>query len=560
MSHRLRILSIEDDPKDTELIQEVLAAGGIVSEVTRVDTRDAIIAAMEHGGIDLILADYTLPSFDGISALKLALNICPEAPFIFVSGTLGEEVAIEALKLGATDYVLKTRLARLIPSARRALREAAERAERKKTHEKLRESQAYLAEAQKLSHTGTFGWDLSSGDLFWSPETFRIFEYEPTTSIRVERAVERTHPEDRAKVYQLIERVSRDKTPFDLEYRLQFPDGSVKYVRVVGRPSEKVGGGFEFVGAITDITERKAAETELRRSAEQLTAQSAQLDELFEQAPEGIVLLDVEDCVLRINPEFTRIFGYTADEAVGRPINDLTVPEELRSEAEEYTHRLIHGEKIHTETVRRRKDGGRVHVSLLAVPISVPGGQLGEYAIYRDITERKRAEEALRRSEAYLVEAQRLSRTGSFGWDVSSGEIYWSQETFRIFEYEPAAKSTIELVVQRTHPEDRSFVQELIERVSREKTAFDFEHRLLIPDGAVKYVRVIGRPSEKGDGGLEFVGAVTDVTESKRAEEALRRSENYLAEAQRLTRSGSWAWAIRPRLRRSSAQCPNRSR
>src|ERR1017187_6488967 len=103
----LRLLSVEDDPKDTELIQGLLETEGIVCEVTRVDTQAALLASLEQGGIDLVLADYTLPSFDGISALKFAVKARPEVPFIFVSGTLGEEVAIEALKLGATDYVLK---------------------------------------------------------------------------------------------------------------------------------------------------------------------------------------------------------------------------------------------------------------------------------------------------------------------------------------------------------------------------------------------------------------------------------------------------------------------
>jgi PAS domain S-box-containing protein len=134
------------------------------------------------------------------------------------------------------------------------------------------------------------------------------------------------------------------------------------------------------------------------------------------------------------------------------------------------------------------------------------------------------AEEALRRSETYLAEAQRLSHTGSFGWDVSSGEIYWSRETFRIFEYEPVAKVPIDLVVQRTHPEDRLAVQQLIERVSRERKSFDFEHRLLVPDGSVKYVRVVGRSSENESGSFEFVGAVTDITERKRAEADLQRA------------------------------------
>src|SRR5258707_6464458 len=173
-----RILSMEDDPKDTKLIQDLLETEGIVCEVRRVDTQADFLTSVEQGGIDLILADYTLPSFDGISALKFAMRACPDVPFIFVSGTLGEEVAIEALKFGATDYVLKTRLSRLVPSVVRALREAAERSERKRVEEALRQSEAYLAEVQRLSHIGSFGWKVSTGEIFWSEETFRIFQYE----------------------------------------------------------------------------------------------------------------------------------------------------------------------------------------------------------------------------------------------------------------------------------------------------------------------------------------------------------------------------------------------
>src|SRR5580700_10101945 len=106
---------------------------------------------------------------------------------------------------------------------------------------------------------------------------------------------------------------------------------------------------------------------------------------------------------------------------------------------------------------------------------------------------------------AYLSEAQRLSRTGSFGWDASSGKIYWSQETFRIFEYEPLTEPTLELVLRRTHPEDRALVRQAIDRVVLERKDFDFEHRLLMPNGSVKYLRVVGRPStEDESGNFEF--------------------------------------------------------
>jgi len=152
----------------------------------------------------------------------------------------------------------------------------------------------------------------------------------------------------------------------------------------------------------------------------------------------------------------------------------------------------------------------------------------------------------LRRTEAYLAEAQRLSHTGSFGWRPSSGHIVWSDETFRIFEFDPVVKPTVELILQRTHPDDRPFLQESIDQAARGRKAFDFEHRLLLPDGSVKFLRVVGHPSTNDESGnFEFVGAVTDITDRKRAEEALRRSEGYLAQAQMLTQSGSWAWNVR---------------
>jgi PAS domain S-box-containing protein len=225
----------------------------------------------------LILADYTLHSFDGLSALKIAQQGWPHVPLIFVSGTLDEEVAIEALKIGATDYVFKTRLSRMMPSVQRALREAKERIDLTRVEEALRRSEAYLAEAQKSSHTGSFGWDVSSGTIYWSPETFRIFEYNPTTEPKLELVFDRTHPEDRALVRQAIDRVSQERKHFDFEHRLLMPNGFVKYLRVVGRPSKGELGSFEFMGAVMDISNLKRAEemrAAMAREREQLAPET----------------------------------------------------------------------------------------------------------------------------------------------------------------------------------------------------------------------------------------------------------------------------------------------
>ncbi len=542
-------------------------------------------------------------------------------------------------------------------------------------YRELQQREAYLAEAQKLSHTGSFGWDISSEKIYWSEETFRIFEYDPQIKPSIPLVIERTHPEDRVFVAQTVERAAAEEAGFDFEHRLLMPEGSVKFLRVVAHPTtSEEPGGLLYVGAVTDITESKRAEEALRQSGELLTTQRAQLDELFKQAPEGIVLLDVDDRVLRINPEFTKIFGYTPEEAMGRYINDLVAPEELRSEAEEYTHRMIHGKAVNAETIRSRKDGQRIHVSLLAVPITVPGGQIaeyaiyrdltltksvegeltkqrahlnelfetvpeaialvdlndevvrvnpeftrmfgysqaeaigrplnelvapgelraeadlytkqvtrrgetlnvetvrgrkdgshfpvsvvavpislagsqiGEYAIYRDITARKHAEEALRRSESYLAEAQRLTHTGSWVWEVAGRDaLHLSDEWYRIYGFDPAdGMPRWEERRLRAHPEDRDKWQAAIEEAIREKSDYDVEFRILLPDGTVKYIHTVGHPVLNAASDLvQFMGTSTDVTERKRAELNLRRSEGYLVEAQSLTRSGSWAWDVR---------------
>jgi len=188
-----------------------------------------------------------------------------------------------------------------------------------------------------------------------------------------------------------------------------------------------------------------------------------------------------------------------------------------------------------TESLRRARDDLKETVQELEKTNEVLQAESGE---------RKRAEDELQRNQAYLAEAQRLSNTGSFGWKVSSGEIVWSDETFRIFQYDRTTTPTVELILLRVHPEDATLVRQTIERASQEGKDFDLEHRLLMPDGSVKHVHVVARILNDESGSIEFVGAVMDVTTAKQVEQTLRDNKAYLAEAQRLTHTGSWAWNV----------------
>jgi PAS domain S-box-containing protein len=268
----------------------------------------------------------------------------------------------------------------------------------------------------------------------------------------------------------------------------------------------------------TGINDLKYAElAEAYRSADvaldTLARQRALLDGLFARVPEAIVLLDTDDRILQVNPEFTRVFGYAQEEACGRLINELVVPEELLAEAEEYTRRGLRGESLNIETVRKHKDGTRVYVSIVSGPVSIAGSQICEYVIYRDITERKRAEQSLRESEAHLAEAQRLSRTGSFSWRVATEEITWSEQLYRIFEFDERLPVTLERIGSRVHPDDLPLLQDMLERARNAASDFEYHHRLLMPDQSVKHIHFFAHATRDKYGRLEYIGAAQDVTD-----------------------------------------------
>src|SRR5580704_5497604 len=528
MPHPLRILSIEDDPKDAELIQDLLEAEGIACEVTRVDTEAALLASVGQGGIDLILADYSLPSFDGISALKFAMKACPDVPFIFVSGTLGEEVAVEALKIGATDYVLKTRVSRLVPAIQRALREAAQKAERKRAEEALRQSETYLAEAQRLSHTGSFGWKPSTGEIIWSEETFRIFQYDRTTTPTIDLILQRIHPQDTASVKETVERASQDKKDFEHEYRLLMPDGAIKHVHVVAHVLSDESGGVEFVGAVMDTTETKRVEKQLRRSEESLL-------EAQRISHTGSWRHDIASGAVVVSPEIYRIHDIKPEDD---PSNTEFFfsrfhPEDRKRVVDLFERAEIEKTEFQVDYRIVLPDGTIKHLHTIGHPVVNESGDLVEFVgTAMDVTAAKQAEEALRRSESYLAEAQRLSHTGSWAGASGAGEIrYWSEESYRVLGFDPyRGLRRLATLFKRIHPDDQASTVEQLERASREKTGFEFDYRIVHPGGDVRDIHTVGHPvfSASGDV-LEYVGTVIDITERKRAA-ALRDGESRILE------------------------------
>ncbi|WFU39115.1 PAS domain S-box protein [Bradyrhizobium sp. CB82] len=405
MTSPLRILLLEDNSTDAELIQDLLETDGLFFEITRVQTRVEFEGALNNVAIDLILADYQLPSFDGLSALNLALRTHPNLPFIFVSGTLGEEVAVEALKIGATDYVLKTSLSRLVPSMRRALREAGQRTERRKAEEALRRSEMTLAEAQRLSHTGSFGWDVLSGEINWSDETCRIFGCAPGTKPTTDLVVERTHPDDRMLLRKMIDRTSIVRAAFTTERRLMMPDGVIKHVRVVAHPAASDNPeSVLFIGAITDITSRKRAEETLQEQAN-----------LLNLTHDAIFVHDLNEIITYWNRGAEKLYGWTGEQAKGQNAFNLLKPA-FPAPLEEITSELLQTGHWEGEVVHTRKDHARLTVeSRWSLQRDAQGTPVAVLVTNSDIGDRKLAErerERLRQLEADLARINRVSMMG----------------------------------------------------------------------------------------------------------------------------------------------------
>ena len=283
--------------------------------------------------------------------------------------------------------------------------------------------------------------------------------------------------------------------------------------------------------------EQRATET-LRQSEEQWKA-------VFEHNPVMYFMVDAEGTVLSVNTFGAAQLGYPVSELHGHPVLKVFFAEDRDLVRKSVEVCLTNIGKTHSWEIRKvRKDGSAIWVRENAKAVRQLDGGLIVLIACEDITVRKQAEDALRQSQSYLAEAQRLSQTGSFGWRVATGEIIWSDETFRIFGHARVPSVSLDIVFQRIHPEDRARVRQTLDRASSDGRDFDHGYRLRMPDGSIKHVHATAHAVTDTSGGIEFVGAVTDITARKQAEEKLHEAQAELAHVARVTALGELAASI----------------
>jgi PAS domain S-box-containing protein len=447
-----------------------------------------------------------------------------------------------------------------------------------KANEDLKASQAdlqrrwqYLSEAQRLSHSGTFGWKVHTGELVWSDETYRILGFARETHPTLDLVFDRVHPEDRDRLQQLRDRATQNGMDLDIEHRVLLPDGVIRHVHVVAHAGRDNSGNLEYAGVVTDITERERADDEREALSRRLQESKARLEEAQSVAHVGYWDWDLETGEIIWSDETYRIFGFKPQERRMdiETVRGLIHPDDreaLYSTVDEEVAVGVH--PVHQHRIVRPSGEVRTVQSITSklwktADVGPEDGISREhnrlFGTVQDITELKQAEEAshalsrdLQESKDWLEEAQRVAHLGYWVWDLETNQVIWSEETYRIFGLVPKADSfDVALVGEMMHPDDREAVFMTAKRAIDTATRADCEHRLFRPDGEMRVVHSLGDVRNNSHGRIQMFGTTQDITDRKRVEEdrqalsnALQQSNARLEQAQRLAHIGHYEWDL----------------
>src|SRR5580704_6618457 len=420
-----------------------------------------------------------------------------------------------------------------------------------KSQQELQRRWEYLAEAQKLSHSGIFAWNVSDGMLEWSDETYRILGFTRETHPTLDLVFDRIHPEDRQRLVELRDRAARDGMDLDVEHRLLMPNGDIRYLHVVAHADHHSSSNREYIGIVSDITERKRAEEERQALSSNLQESKAWLEEAQRVAHLGYWVWDLETNQVIWSEETDRIFGLSpqAGSFDVAKVGEMIHPDDREAVFRTAEEAIRSGTRAECEHRLIRPDGEiRIVHSLGDLKKDPLGRPYQMFGTTQDITERKRAEQALQRSQFYLSEGERLAHMGSWAssdlgirWSDDLN-IYWSDEVYKIFGFDPKnGTPQLQQFLAAIHPQDRASFTEAMKKMHEYHCDCDVTNRIVRPDGEIRYVRCVGVPVVEDGVFQGFHGTSMDVTEHELLTQELRRQQAYLTEAQSLTHSGSWA-------------------
>jgi len=338
------------------------------------------------------------------------------------------------------------------------------------------------------------------------------------------------HPDDLPQVAQVFTQAIAAGDPYDFEARIRRFDGVYHWFQIRGLPLRDMGIHISrWYVLLTDIDDMKRTGDALRNSEREFRLLVETIPALvWRGTPEGE--LDY------LNARAVEYLGFTAESLTGGRWLELVHPDHRDAVVRRWLESATTGSSYEDIYRLRRADGHYRWIRSVGQPFHDGEGRIAHwYGLVIDIEDRKRVEDDLRRSEAFLVEGQHLARIGNFSWRIEAEDITWSEQIYRMFEFAPGTRMTLELMGTRVHPEDRPMLLDMVERARRGVSDFEYEHRLLMPDDSIKYLHLIAHRTKDEQGRLEYIGAVQDVTDRKVAEDALNKARSELAHVARVT-------------------------
>jgi two-component system cell cycle sensor histidine kinase/response regulator CckA len=524
VTRALRVLHLEDNPRDAAVVRHKLDADGLACDILVVDGRNGFEAALTQEPFGLILIDHNLPGYDGVAALEQAQRIRPDVPVILISGTVDDEEAVKVLHLGATDYLLKDRLDRLVPAIRRALREAETQRTRRRAEAALYESEARKAAILDSVLDCIVTMDAGGAVIEFNAAAARTFGYTKAEAVgrtladlMIPPRFRERHHAGLAAYMATGEGRMIGKT---IEITAMRADGTelpmeLSITAIGTRPASI------FTGVLRDITPRRQAE-----------ATRARLAAIVDSSDDAIFSMAMDDTILTWNAGAERLYGYAASEAIGRG-RALLVPAGNSAELVPMMARAAGGDGAEAlETLGLRKDGAVVDISLVISPMTDSTGRITSVSIIaRDITRRKKAESALQTAEERTRFALEAAGIGIWDMDCANGSVRLSEIVEAQYGLRPGTfRGTFEAFIQGVHPDDRPAMHETIGKATRSGADFSMQHRALWSDGTIRWLRSAGRYQFDADGKpVRGIGISQDITERRALEDQYQQAQKMEA-------------------------------
>jgi two-component system cell cycle sensor histidine kinase/response regulator CckA len=514
MKH-LKALIVEDSEEDALMLLRHLKRGGYEIEYLRVQTADTMEHALQTYEWEIIFSDFSMPRFDGLMALAIFNKSGIDIPFIMISGTIGEETAVQAMLAGVDDYFIKGNLTRLIPAVERELKEAENRRGRKRAESELFESKKRLQLALNSAGMGVWEWNLQNETVYWSPECYEIVGATEFNN-KLAGFLEFVHPDDVAKVLESSQAAIANHTNYQVEFRIINKKGEIKWLANNGLAEyDENDNPVRLIGTVKDITERKKAETTLSESEENLRA-------IIEASTQYVWTAERDGSSLGIFEWFSRSSGRQISDLPG--LLEIIHPEDRELAVKAWEDAL--NTKTYFNMVIRflTKTGDYCFMATRSVPIFNTDGKFRQWiGTCNDITQRMHAEDALRKNEAQLQLVSDTVPTIIAYIDKQLNCLFVNKacaEWFGISKEAALTKNVKDVLDQKTF----GLVYSEMEKVLAGET-LSFERSSYRDDG-MHFLRLDYVPDfdEKGEV-RGFFAFLIDLTQNKKAEEELRKSE-----------------------------------